>query len=157
MVSVEGLSRLHYFTEMRGDELASIAPHFEERSVEDGAVIYRAGESADFLYGISHGDVELDMPLFHGGEGEKSLVRLQDGSIFGIGEIFFQNYYLTAHARSRTLLYAVPRMVFLQTILPLPAVNKKVLEDFAFMTRSTPSSPAGTRPGSASSSTFRPL
>lgn len=129
------LTQFAYLSGLTDSQLSDLEPLFQPAVFSRHDDIYRAGQPAAWLYFLAAGVVELSMNLTDPAGQEKSLLHLQAGDSFGIGEIFFTDYYLNARAVTAVETWRVDKAAALDRLLALPAVNRRILEDFAFMTK----------------------
>lgn len=111
-------------------ELDKLAPYFHELTVETGRPVYSDGDEAKAIYFIVEGIIEISK---YCGEDDKvyHICLLQAHDIFGIGEMFFDAYYVDAVARTKTRLLSMKKEDFLNRFLTLPGLNRFVLDTFA--------------------------
>jgi CRP/FNR family transcriptional regulator, cyclic AMP receptor protein len=91
MVSTELLRRYPFFANLTDVELRALAMISDEQEVPEGAFLFEDGESADFLYLLRTGDIELH----HVVSDERGMEKTQDflvgminpGEVFGISAV----------------------------------------------------------------------
>src|SRR5215813_11708086 len=80
MMESHCLSRVHLFRDLPEEQLTSLVGHCERMLFEPGDVIFKKGDSADWLYIVESGAVEIVIPS----EGEDIvLATFSPGSFFG--------------------------------------------------------------------------
>ena len=106
MVESHCLSRVHLFRDLPEEQLTSLVGHCERMLFEPGDVIFRKGDSADWLYVVEEGSIEIVIPS----EGEEIvLATFAPGSFFGELGVFDQRpRNATARATEGAALVGVP-------------------------------------------------
>ncbi len=101
MVSTELLRRYPFFANLTDDQLREIAMITEERDIQKGETLFKAETSADRLYLLQQGNIELYFIVTD----ERGMEETQEhlvgvinpGDIFGISTLI-KPYYYTASA-----------------------------------------------------------
>ena len=97
MVSTELLRRYPFFANLTDEQLRSIAMITEDRATRDGETLFEGGDSADFLYLLRTGGVELHYRVVD----EREMEQPQDllvgiinpGEVFGISSLINPYHY----------------------------------------------------------------
>jgi len=96
--------------------------------------IYLEGEKADAVYIILKGIVELCK--FHEDEGRKVCIGLLPaGDIFGIGEVYFNEYYINAISITQSTLVRLEKELFFSVFMEIPSLRDFVVTAFAKIIR----------------------
>jgi CRP-like cAMP-binding protein len=105
--------------------MAILANGRKLRTVQEGEVIFQAGDAGDSMFGVVDGCVRLEWA-----EG-RSFETLGPGSTFGVGALVDTDHhrYGTARALERTQLLEMNRQEFLFALQELPMFGLEMLHD----------------------------
>jgi CRP/FNR family transcriptional regulator, cyclic AMP receptor protein len=125
MVESHSLSRVHLFRNLSEEQLKSLVGHCERMLFEPGDVIFQKGDSADWLYVVEKGTIEIVIPT----EGEEIvLATFAPGSFFGELGVFDQRpRNATARATEGASLVGVPARAVATLIEEHPAAASHFL------------------------------
>jgi CRP-like cAMP-binding protein len=99
MVSVEMLREFQLFEGLKEGELKEIVPLCQERSYEDGSVVFTAGGSAEDVYMLRTGRVSILLELvIYDLEARADVYTIEEGETFGWSALV-PPHKLTATAR----------------------------------------------------------
>ena len=102
------------------DELHQLAEFGEERVVEAGEVLYRAGEAAPDFYVLLEGAIEV----VRDGEPEEVVVRYRAGHFVGeLGLLTDQRTYLTARVTQPGRVLVIPHAEFRRLMATKPTIS----------------------------------
>ena len=135
MVSDEKLSTKYaIFRHCNEHELDFIKSYLNIRFYRKDEVIYYANDPSDFLYLIDDGFVELSYYNEYL-EKDQHVATLIKGDSFGIGEVYFENYYLNARALSDCRLYTITKDEFIPMQLSIPVINQYVIKTLSHIVK----------------------
>ena len=100
MISTELLRRYPFFAGLTDEQLRELAMISDERNFQEGETLFVGGESADYLYLLRNGNVELHYMVAD----ERGMEKTQDflvgvinpGEVFGISAVVEPYKYTTA-------------------------------------------------------------
>ena len=126
MVESTSLNRVHLFRNLPEEQLAALVASCERLLFEPGDVVFRKGDSADWLYIVEKGNVEIVIPS----EGEEIvLATFAPGSFFGeLGVFDQQPRNATARATEGAALVGVPALAVAALIEEHPVAARHFLK-----------------------------
>lgn len=130
MITTDKLRSFYFLRECTEMELDTITKYITTQYFRKNDIVYYANNKSEYIYIIEDGFVGLS---FYDEENDKDIhiTTLIKGDIFGIGEIFFENYYLSAKALSNCTLMKIKSCDFHKIIENNPSINKFVIKTFA--------------------------
>lgn len=127
MLSAKSKQLIHSAPGLRGlspAERRSLEARFEERTLEQGDVLYREGEPCDAVYILTEGTIEFTI-------GDRPLARLGPGELFGEqGALSEAPRGATAIAARDSTVLALPVQVFRDLTRELPELHEHLTETF---------------------------
>lgn len=118
--------RADLFRGCSDSEWRALVPHLRARARRRYEVLYREGEAAALAHLVVRGDVMLEKET--GAEAEPfRLAVVRAGEAFGIGEMFLPHYVSTATTLTACELLEIPRAVFRDRLLAVPAVRERIM------------------------------
>lgn len=134
MINPDLIKDLIYFKDFTAEELKKTASKFRKVYFRKYDSVYSPSDKADRVYILISGIVE--MSWYHGEDDRiYNIGILSDGDIFGIGEIYFDNYYISTTALTKATLVYIEKNDFLNYLMRIPAFNDYVVLSFAKITR----------------------
>jgi NTE family protein len=128
MLSPHSLQLLHHLPALRGLSPAQrrwLEPHFVERHLEQGEVLYREGDPSEEVYVLAAGSMEFLV-------GERPLARLGPGELFGEqGVVSNAPRGATAVAARDATLLVLPAATFHRLIADKPELAARLVEIMA--------------------------
>lgn len=125
------LKTISYFNDISDKDLIEISSYFEKHFYKKGSYLYYENDSANYVYFIQKGGVELSFVLDD--DRVEVISTLKNGDGFGIGEIFFDNYYLNAMTVEDTITLQINKYNFLNHFLKNPSLNLLISKDLALI------------------------
>lgn len=116
------LKKLHLFRGLSDDQLKSAAEKMKELTLTDGGTVFTQGSTADYLYLIFQGQVDV---LYQGRKKNRKLATLVRGDYFGEqGVLTGQKRSATVKADKGTILLLLSREQFKQMLRKIPGVRQ---------------------------------
>jgi len=128
------LDRFDLFIPLTSEERSCLARLFRVRAFDKMGTIYDEDTPATAVYLIKEGWVELTR---NSGEADRvfRIATLKTGDIFGIGEMQFPKYFLTASALTPCTLLELSRKNFQEEYLSIPALNEHLIRTLSTVVR----------------------
>lgn len=133
MITFDFFNKVFLFEKCTPLQFGTLSRFFIRKSFFKNRPVYVEGDSAEGIYIIKSGEVELNLDVNE--DKTTTICNLREADYFGIGEIFFDAYYLNAVCTENSELYFIDKSIFFEKFLPIPEINKKVLTDFARIVR----------------------
>ncbi|OHD14709.1 MAG: hypothetical protein A2Y34_01205 [Spirochaetes bacterium GWC1_27_15] len=129
MVSISELKSITYIKDADEKDLMYISKYMEKIHLKNNYLIYGENDPAEFIYFILKGSVCLNIQI----EENKYylLCNLYEGDIFGIGEIFYDNYYTNSFTTSDCILLRMSKKSFFNNLLEIKFFNNLIMKDLA--------------------------
>lgn len=119
------LTRVPIFRHLTEDETAKLEAGMQERDYAEGEAIFKQGDTADALYIVKLGEIEIFM---RNENGEVILATLGPGNFFGeLGVLDNAPRSASARVCKTSTLYTLPRKVLLQFLQNNPAASLRIL------------------------------
>lgn len=126
----ERLMNFDLFSGLDAENISRLDRLFGERRYDRMALIYEEETPATAVYLIENGWVELTR---ESGTADRTfrIATLKPGDIFGIGEMQFDNYFLTATALTPCTLLRLSREDFKAVYMTIPALREHLIHTLA--------------------------
>lgn len=121
------------FAECTPDVLQNLARYCNRCEYRKRNQIYFENDPARAVFVIQEGWVELGKIIYK--DKYYRLAYLGKGDYFGMGEVFFDNYYISAVAAFDCVLLEIPKLHFMEQFLEIPCINQRVMQEFARLTK----------------------
>jgi CRP-like cAMP-binding protein len=127
--NLQELSSMPIFADVGEETLASLAALLDEENYVEEQYIVREGDSADAVYVLRTGEVEIRKTISRDNEKYKVLAILDDGNIFGEMAVFGEKYRSAdVVARKDTSLWKLDYSELFSILNNNPDVGVKVLQ-----------------------------
>ena len=129
MISLEDLKSISYFNGASDEDFSKILRYMEKVYYKKGQIIYYENEKSEYVYFILKGSVSL----FIGINDDKTynLCSLNQGDAFGVGEMFFDNYYVNSSVKEDSIIIRINKYNFHNHFFKIDFFNKLIIQDLA--------------------------
>jgi CRP-like cAMP-binding protein len=134
MVSKDTIKNYNIFSKCTDEELDTIITTLNEVTIKKNRTIYQQGDPAQKAYIIISGIVELNW-LDREHDKKFHICLLQQGDIFGVGELFFDLYYINATTTTECVMCEIKKDAFFETFMQPPSVKDFIMLTFAHIVR----------------------
>lgn len=115
-------------------ELQSLADVMREREIKTDSLIYLEKQPALHVYLVCQGILEM-IKYTEDTDKRIYLGQLRKGDIFGFGEIFFDQYYISVRACTPCRLLAISKNDFFRVFLTIPSLHLYITTSLAHVAR----------------------
>ncbi len=129
MTEIFFLKKLPLFDQLTEQQLSTITKMFVQKSYPKSARIFRAKDSAEYLYIVLHGKIKMSTTLANGREHTLNILTAQD--LIGEVAIFTQGGYpADCTTLVDSILLAIPKVKFISLLKQYPqiAINIIILQ-----------------------------